>query len=676
MVEQTKRTPVPPTRLSDQDYTRAVAGHLKEFEGLVPRIYTDGKGIPTMGAGVALAVSSDGGKTYTLRDLGQIGAEISGDPAKPYLFSDAEKKLLTDTVSKLNDPKLGEKAAAAEAQKLIPPYAPGTETAADNKFGFTLSDARIVAQAQASWDEHRTRAFNAVRAEAKKKGWSQQEIARYVDSLKGSEQEVALTSLAYNSVKAPKAIGALLDGDPVTARKEILYRSNGDQSTGHARRRRVEADLLAGKPTSWSEPQQSDWKSYDDGTEATTYRSTYPRAFPDYPPPVHTPPPETPPQPGPAGSAAAPAAPQDKGALLTPEEAARQNMPFGEYLAKSVSQREASGGPALVNGPQVASASPELDQRIMAEYQAMAENPAAPADPQVAAMVAMAGTPEANPGKAAMLKPAEKLTESEMQSLINHAQGDYRGWRSGDPLKYHAYEKVQDWHVGIYGDGPQQTDGGKPLAPQPIRPIPERPSPHVTPQGGDLWQATARIGQQLADAAGADGYANAVTGLQRGLNMLNQANPLPKRSPAYGPYTTLAPVTEDGKYGPQTDFALKHATARLGPGKVEEGLALGRFNTFARDARRNGNPDGLEAKTHSLFGPLFRGAGDDTSPKVEAGVLQETLNDLGRRKRDDWTPLKVDNRIGPKTTQAFGAVLADEDADTLTRSFGRGLGLL
>ncbi|MBF0327294.1 MAG: hypothetical protein HQL42_19840 [Alphaproteobacteria bacterium] len=346
--------------------------------------------------------------------------------------------------------------------------------------------------------------------------------------------------------------------------------------------------------------------------------------------------------------------------------------PQGPFLPPQ--EGKVDGGPQEQQQAQAEMPQPEPDQQPTSAPAQDASEP--PADPQVAAMVEMASKPVDNPGRAALLKPVENLTQPEMMDMINHAQGDYRGWRSGDPLKYHTYEKVQDWHAAMYGDGPQQYDGGKPIEPTPIRPIPEQPSPHVTPQGGDLWQATAKIGQQVADAAGTDGYAQAVTGLQRGLNMLNQANPLPKRSPAYAPYTGLGPVDEDGKYGPQTDFALKHATARLGSAKVEEGLALGRFNTFARDAQRNGNPDGLEDKTHSIFGPLFRGSGDDKSPKVEGGVLQETLNDLGSRKRDDWEPLKVDNWIGPKTTQAFGTVLADEDADSLTRSFGRGLGLL
>lgn len=169
---------------------------------------------------------------------------------------------------------------------------------------------------------------------------------------------------------------------------------------------------------------------------------------------------------------------------------------------------------------------------------------------------------------------------------------------------------------------------------------------------------------------------NAVKGLQRGLNMLNAANPLPDRSPAYAPYTKLGQIAEDGQYGPQTDFALKHATARLGPNKVEDGFALGRFNTFARDAQRSGNPDGLENTTHGAFGSLFRDPADSTAPKVEGGALQETLNDLGSRNHDDWEPLKVDNWIGPKTTDAFGKMLRSEDADTLTGIFGRRLGLL
>ena len=322
--------------------------------------------------------------------------------------------------------------------------------------------------------------------------------------------------------------------------------------------------------------------------------------------------------------------------------------------------------------PQAPTPEPPTEPAPVPEQKA----PEPPTDPRAASLVEMASTPIDNPGKAALLKPVETLTETEMKDMIASAQTDYRGWRSGDPLKAHTYEKVQDWHVNVYGDGPQANDGGKPIEPTPIRPIPDQTSPHVTPEGEDLWQATARIGQKVADAGAVDGFDDAVKGLQRGLNILDQANPLPARSPAYGPYTKLGPVAEDGKYGPQTDFALKHATARLGPAKVDEALALGRFNTFARNAQTSGNSDGLEDRTHSIFGPLFRDPTDGKAPKVEGGVLQETLNGIGSNRHDDWTPLKVDNWIGPKTTEAFGKVLKDEDADGFTTAFGKGLGLL
>lgn len=51
-------------------------------------------------------------------------------------------------------------------------------------------------------------------------------------------------------------------------------------------------------------------------------------------------------------------------------------------------------------------------------------------------------------------------------------------------------------------------------------------------------------------------------------------------------------------------------------------------------------------------------------------------HDLGPKHDDNWQPLKVDDWIGPKTTDAFGSLLKREDADTLTRAYGRNLGLL
>ncbi|MEW5729396.1 MAG: hypothetical protein AB1918_16330, partial [Pseudomonadota bacterium] len=280
----------------------------------------------------------------------------------------------------------------------------------------------------------------------------------------------------------------------------------------------------------------------------------------------------------------------------------------------------------------------------------------APIDPRAAAIVEMAKAPLSNPGEAALVKSPETWTESEMKDVLGHAQTGFRGWRSGDTQKALAYEKVQDWHTHVYGDDEQKYDGGKPVEPVAKVTVPEQPTPPRTPQGEDLYQASGRIGQKVAEAAGLEGVDDAVKGLQRGLNMLGQ-QPMPKRSEAWGPYTKQAPLLEDGKYGPKTDFALKNAVGRFGAPKVENALALGRFNTFARNAQRTGNVDGLEKQTHAVFGQLFRNPTDTKAPKVEAS-------------------LKVDNWIGPKTTAAFGQVMRDEDADSFTSAFGRGLGLL
>lgn len=79
--------------------------------------------------------------------------------------------------------------------------------------------------------------------------------------------------------------------------------------------------------------------------------------------------------------------------------------------------------------------------------------------------------------------------------------------------------------------------------------------------------------------------------LQRGLNLL-----------AYGPQIDkqadkkplFHPLQEDGQYGPQTDFAVKSTLARKGQIATEDLFALGRFNRFARQAKRDRNGDDID----------------------------------------------------------------------------------
>ncbi|MBI3446603.1 MAG: hypothetical protein HY055_14895 [Magnetospirillum sp.] len=659
MPDITRHSAMPPTKLSPQAYTSAVANHLKTFEGAVPRIYTDDYGIPTMGSGVALAVRNGSG-SYTLRDLGTIGGEISGDPAKPYRFTPTETKLLNDTVGKLNDPKLDPDAQKREAKALIPEYKPGTESADKNKFGFTLSDERITKQAETAWAEHRERAFDTVRQQADKRGWSKEETDSYIESLKGSSQEVALTSMAFNAVRAPKATGAMLDNDPATMRKEILYNSNADESRGIANRRRAEADLATGSPSNWSEADQRKWQGVENSPSAKAYRKAYPNAF------------------------------SDKTSSLTPEEAEAQGMTAGQYLvAKQMerdAQKDAGRTPSPTPGTQVAAldnpdvktdwveptgqAKPggnlldtanqtgglanEAEETQKAADQVKDEGATeqtANIDSRIQAMREMAAQPIDHPGKSALLKPVDKWTESEMKDVLNSAQGDFTGWQSGDPLKARMYEAVQDWHTNTYGDGEQKFSGGKPLEPSPIKPLNIVAMPHTTPQGEDLWKASSRMGDKLGTIAETDGYGAGVKAMQRGINMVNEAAGQPERSLAWGDYTPQEALKVDGEYGPKTDFALKDTLARHGMPKA-------------------GKADGLDQGTRDIFGPLYGGS------DAPNGVLQETLNKVGGNSIEGWQDLKVDDWIGPKTTDAFAQVMDQGDPEDFTRGFGQGLGLL
>lgn len=287
-----------------QEYRNKAWSHLVAHEGVAPRIYSDPKGIPTLGAGYALAVKGGDG-TYRLRNWDEIGAKISGDPQHPYAFSAAEKQRLEDVVGVLNGHMppldLGQyhhddvyrkkydqdkeaisrlpAARAALAQEIIPP---GT-TDEPNYFGFKLPKSRSRELTEEVWPEYRGRVLNQVRTAAAARGWSREETEDYIAKhFLGSDLELALTSLLYNGVSSPAAIGAMLDGDLARLREEILYRSNplsnGDSQEGISKRRRAEADLATGDPSTWTPEQQKAWKAIEANPERREYRERFPEA--------------------------------------------------------------------------------------------------------------------------------------------------------------------------------------------------------------------------------------------------------------------------------------------------------------------------------------------------------------------------------------------------------------
>ena len=230
-----------------------------------------------------------------------------------------------------------------------------------------------------------------------------------------------------------------------------------------------------------------------------------------------------------------------------------------------------------------------------------------------------------------------------------------------------------------FGTGPAKVDAvGRLIDPEPIRPINKHPVPARTPDGEPLSGAIRKIGFKVARAAGDEGNAQAVQNLQSGLNLLRQVLGQEAAKP---PARTLGIVSEiktDGIVGPKTRRALRFATSRLGRPKIEEGFALGRFNNFAREGRKEGFGS-LGEVTEKAFGPLFRGPGRQPKPpagRLEAVTLQETLNDLGKTQfgNDRFKPLKLDGDIGPKTTDAFGQLTGALGPERLTERFGEFLG--
>jgi hypothetical protein len=210
------------------------------------------------------------------------------------------------------------------------------------------------------------------------------------------------------------------------------------------------------------------------------------------------------------------------------------------------------------------------------------------------------------------------------------------------------------------------------IDPKPVNAIPEKPKPLATADGNPLNDALRRIGHNILKNAKKDGLFAAVKPLQGGINILaDNAKAAPHPFPK---------LKQDGVFGPKTRSGLRGAVKALGTPKVEEGLALGRFNQFARDGRKDGFR-GLAEATEKSFAPLFR---DSAKPplrftdRIEAATLQETLNDLGGTQfgRDAFKPLKLDGDIGAKTTDSFSQIENALGPEPLTKRFGEFLGFL
>ena len=287
------------------------------------------------------------------------------------------------------------------------------------------------------------------------------------------------------------------------------------------------------------------------------------------------------------------------------------------------------------------------------------------------------------------LKPVSTWTEAEQAKVGTKVFG----LPQNDPRQEALDGLRAKWFRHVYGDGKAEFDEfGRMKEPQAKVPIPHDATPARMPDGNPLTDGLTRIAKMIRDRSRDGGVAPSVKTLQSGINLVadarreeNLPGPLApqqlEREMARRDRMALAirasqPLKEDGAFGPKTRLGLKRTLVDRGPGKVEEGFALGAFRDFAR----KNDHGGLASETDRTLGSLFRNPSrplPPTAPRPESGALQQTLNDLGPKTfGSGWEPLKEDGWIGPKTTSAFSQVAKGAGVDNLVRSFGSFLGFL
>lgn len=200
-------------------YDKALFDFIVESEGFVPRIYSDHRGIPTLGLGYALLVDAAGWPRRSgLRDdLSAIGVTLN-----------QQDEALLDSLSRALA-----RGAANEAIDLVAPWRPGEAPAARNAFSFLIDSE----QARELFQRIRPD-YEAVLA--------QRLGGPLLDKLAGSQELMALFSLAYNSpaLIGPGLTAAMKAGEREKVWYEIRFGSNRKRHRGLQNRRDHEAEVF------------------------------------------------------------------------------------------------------------------------------------------------------------------------------------------------------------------------------------------------------------------------------------------------------------------------------------------------------------------------------------------------------------------------------------------------
>ncbi len=200
-------------------YDEALFDFIAESEGFVPRVYTDHRGIPTLGLGYALFVDAPGwpDRDGLDADLAAIGATLT----------DADRRIL----DKLRRALVS--GAPAEAKALVPPFSFGEDPGQRNALSFLISreqGRRLFERIRPAYEQVLQRRLGDV----------------LMQTLRGSRELMVLFSLCYNSpaLIGPGLSAALREGRREMAWYEIRFGSNRERHKGLQNRRDKEAEVF------------------------------------------------------------------------------------------------------------------------------------------------------------------------------------------------------------------------------------------------------------------------------------------------------------------------------------------------------------------------------------------------------------------------------------------------
>jgi GH24 family phage-related lysozyme (muramidase) len=587
---KTEITPIATQPLPEDKFRQTLGHHLVKREGPSLRIHTDGKSIPTMGPGYALAVKTkEGLKLRPLEDIEKAVQRGTGNP--DFRFDAEEHDRLQETVNAVNSGDI------AKARSLIPSVGDkelGDKSLekANNHFSFTINPNRRLDVIAPEMKKAQEGAWRSVEHKAREKGWNADEIAGFKKQFFSSEEMVGLASMKFNmgaNASIPNTADAIVSGDRARAIHEIEIRSNKNKDKGIANRRMKEAEFLR---SGMKGPDQRalDELRKDNAEEVESYRKKFPDAFSD---------------------------------AREPDNA-----------------DEVKGG--------------EGDDDLSSDHKKVVENL----------------TKQDNPLEEILDKDPADLTEGEVREVMvarRKAKTDI------EREKLFGIEKA--FFEDKFGTDDLKFDfTGKMIDPGPIRPTNKTPVPARGKDGKPVAENLNMLAKAVAAPRNGEASPDVVKALQAGLNILNRVRTDKLAKKQFGSASPLfSELKNDGVAGPKTRGAFKAAAAKLGPAKIREGMALGRFRRLAEAPKRGD----LRTKTEGAFGDLFRKPSASSKPKsTDEGLgLQATINDLGGDTfGNSFKPIKEDGDIGPKTETAFNQVLPAAGADSFTSKLGENFG--